>query len=54
MPLGLTSAPETFQKLKNGVFYEFLDMFLGVYLDNLLGYSKSSEDHVSHLGLVLD
>ena len=54
MPLGLTNAPETFQRLMNSVFYEFLDKFLGVYLDDLLVYSKSLEDHVHHLRLVLD
>ena len=53
MPLGLTNAPATFQRLMNSVFYEFSDKFLGVYLDNLLVYSKPLEDHVHHLRLVL-
>ena len=54
MPLGLTNAPETFQKLMNSVFCEFLHKFLGVYLDGLLLYSKCLEDHVHHLRLMLD
>ena len=45
MPLGLTNAPETFQRLMNSVFCEFLDKFLGVYLNDLLVYSKSLEEH---------
>ena len=54
MSLGLTNAPETFQRLMNSVFCEFLDKLLGVYLDNLLVYSKSLEDHMHYLRLVLD
>ena len=54
MPLGLINALETFQRLMNSVFHDFLDKFSGVYLDDLLVYSKSLEDHVHHLRLVLD
>ena len=54
MPLGLINAPATFQRLMNSAFYEFLDKFLGVYLDDLLVYSKSLEDHMHHLRIVLD
>ena len=54
MPLGLTNAPETFQKLINSVFGEFLGKFLGVYLDDVLVSSKCLENHVHHLRLVLD
>ena len=50
MPLGLTNAPVTLQKLINSVFHEFLDKFLGLYLDDLLVYSKPLEDHVIILG----
>ena len=46
MPLGLTNAPETFQRLINSVFCNFLDKFLGVYLNKVLFYSKSLEDYV--------
>ena len=54
MPLGLTNAPETLQRLINSVFHDFLDKFLGVYLDELLVYSKSLEDYVHHLRFILD
>ena len=54
MPLGVTNAVTTFQRLMNSVLHEFLDKFLGVYLDDLFFYSKSLEDHMDHLKLVLD
>ena len=53
LPLKLTSAPETSQRLINSVFREFFDKFLGVYLDDLLVYSYSLYEHVHHLRLVL-
>ena len=49
MPLGITSAPATFKRLINSVFHEFLEKFLGVYIDDLFVYSKSLEDYVHHL-----
>ena len=47
-------APESFQRFLNSVFHEFLDKFLGVFLDDLLVSSSSLEDHVNYLRLVLD
>ena len=41
LPLGLTNAPATFQKLMNSVFSDMLDERLLVYLDDLLVYSES-------------
>ena len=41
LPLGLTNAPATFQKLLNSVFSDMLDERLLVYLDDLLVYSES-------------
>ena len=41
LPLGLTNAPATFQKLMNSVFSDMLDERLLVYLDDLLVYSGS-------------
>ena len=41
LPLGLTNAPETFQKLMSSAFNNILDERLLVYLDNLLVYSES-------------
>ena len=53
MPFGLTGAPATFQRLMNGVMSEFLFNWLLVYLDDLLIYSLTFEDHLQHLDMVL-
>ena len=52
MPFGLTNAPATFQHLMNSVFQEYLDDFVIVYLDDIMIYSKTYEDHLKHLELV--
>jgi Reverse transcriptase (RNA-dependent DNA polymerase)/RNase H-like domain found in reverse transcriptase len=53
MPFGLTNAPSVFQALMNDVFWEFLDDFVIVYLDNIIIYSKSEEEHLQHVEKVL-
>lgn len=53
MPFGLTNAPTTFMDLINRVFKEFLDKFIIVFIDDILIYSKSQEDHGKHLEIVL-
>ena len=53
MSFGLTNAPATFYNLMNDVFYEFVDRFVVVYLDNIVIYSESLEDHLEHLRKVL-
>jgi hypothetical protein len=54
MPVGLTNAPASFQQLMNEVLREFLDIFVIVYLDDILIYSKTREDHIHHIKEVLE
>ncbi|KAJ0681221.1 putative nucleotidyltransferase, Ribonuclease H [Helianthus annuus] len=54
MPFGLTNAPAVFMDLMNRVFHEFLDKFIIVFIDDILVYSKSKEEHEYHLRAVLE
>jgi hypothetical protein len=49
MSFGLTNAPAYFINLMNKVFMEELDKFVVVFIDNILVYSKSVEEHEQHL-----
>ncbi|KAL4318940.1 hypothetical protein GQ457_18G015780 [Hibiscus cannabinus] len=53
MPFGLTNAPVAFMDLMNRVFHEYLDQFVVVFIDEILVYSRTEEDHDRHLRLVL-
>ena len=53
IPFDLTNAFATFFNLMNDVFYEFVDHFVVVYLDDIVIYSESLEDHLKHLKKVL-
>nr|GEW25571.1 hypothetical protein [Tanacetum cinerariifolium] len=49
MPFGLTDASAIFFTLMNKLFHPFLDKFVVVYLDDIVVYSHTLEEHVSHL-----
>ena len=53
MPFGLTNAPAVFQHMANDIFRDFLDIFTIVYLDDILIYSKTQEEHDKHVRHVL-
>jgi hypothetical protein len=53
MSFGLTNAPEYFMYLMNSVFMPELDKFVVVFIDDILVYSKSEEERVGHLHVVL-
>ena len=54
MPFGQCNAPTTFMRLMNDVLRLFIDSFVIVYLDDILVYSATWEEHISHLMQVLE
>jgi hypothetical protein len=53
MSFGLTNALAYVMYLMNKVFMEYLDRFVVVFIDDILVYSRSEEEHEGHLHLVL-
>jgi hypothetical protein len=53
LPFGLTNAPGVFMSFMNRVFHEYLDKFVQVFIDDILIYSRTTEEHHEHLCLVL-
>jgi hypothetical protein len=53
VPFGLSNTPIVFMCLMNGVFRDYLDKLVIVFLDDILVYSKSEEEHEQHLRMVL-
>ncbi|GJT32370.1 putative reverse transcriptase domain-containing protein, partial [Tanacetum coccineum] len=54
MPFGLTNAPTVFMDLINRVCRPYLDKFMIVFIDDILIYYKTREEHIDHLKLVLE
>ena len=53
IPFGVTNAPGVFMEYMNRIFHDYLDRFVVVFIDDILIYSKSKEEHVEHLRIVL-
>ena len=53
LPFGLTNVPATFMNLMNSEFWDCLDKFVEIFIDDILIYSKATEEHEEHLHIVL-
>lgn len=54
VPFGLCNAPATFQRLMHEILREKLDVFVIIYLDDILVFSKNEEEHAQHLRWVFE
>jgi hypothetical protein len=53
LSFGLTNALAYFMNLRNKIFIKFIEKFVVVFIDDILIYSKTKEEHAEHLRLVL-
>ena len=53
MPFGLKNAPAVFQRFMNHIFRDMIDVYVVIYLDDILIYSKNREEHTKHVQSVL-
>jgi len=53
MPFGVTNAPSVFMEYMNRIFHPYLNQYVVVFIDDILVYSKSEEEHAEHLRVVL-
>lgn len=54
MPFGLKNAPSIFQRCVNDILSDFIGKFVYVYIDDVLIFSNSTEEHMKHISLVTD
>lgn len=54
MPFGLTSAPATFQRVMTTILQDYIGDFVYVFIDDIIIFSKTQQDHANHLRLVFE
>ena len=54
LSFGLINVPATFQGVMNRIFYQYLEKFVLVYLNDILVFSKTPKEHIEHLQIVFD
>ena len=52
MPFGLTNAPTVFMCLMNNIMHKYLDKFVVIFINNILIYLKTEEEHKEHLKII--